>query len=132
MLWLSSKYGLYGLVGAFTIASIIDASLLFCILKWKVLTPIPREFYLAIGKILFSAIGAGAVGYAALYGVEPFLDTHTFFGILTQCVIAGTLSVACYLFLSSVFQIEEFNQFKRSFQRKILKTNIETTEIIPE
>lgn len=132
MVLLSARFGLYGLVAAFSTASIIDMSLLFLLLKKKTLAEIPREFYLTIGKIVLSAVGAGFVGRFALYAVEPFLDTHTFFGITVQGVIAGVLCVAFYLFMSSILNIEEFKQFKNSFQCKVFKTGIKTTEIIPE
>ncbi len=132
MLVLSPKYGLFGLVGAFAAASIIDATMLFIILRKKVLSPIPKDFYITLGKIIFSAAVAGLVGRTMLYAIEPLLDTHTFNGILTQGAIAGIVASVIYLLLSSFFQIEEYKGFKNSLQKKMLGTNIKTTEFISE
>lgn len=129
---LSAIFGLDGLVGAFTISSILNAIILFIFLDKKYLGTVPRSFYITILQISFSGIVAGFVGYRVLYAIEPYLDTHTFLGIMTQGVVAGGLGLACYLFISWMFQIEEFNKFRDTFQKKVFKTKFKTTELIAE
>lgn len=129
---MSPTFGIYGLVWSFTVANILNAFLMFALLQKDALAPISSGFKMAIYKISFSAIIAGAVGYITLYAIEPLLDTHKFTGILTQGAIAGICALLMYFLLCSFFEIEEFKQLKKSFEKRVLKTNINTTEIIPE
>ncbi|MDD3006802.1 MAG: murein biosynthesis integral membrane protein MurJ [Candidatus Pacebacteria bacterium] len=131
-LWLSPKFGLNGLVGAFTLSSILNAAILFILLNKKYLSTVPSNFYIAIGQISFSAIIAGLIGYKTLYAVEPYLDTHTFLGIGIQGALSGTAMLVVYCAWGWIFQIEEFIKFKNAFRKKIFKTKLKTTELIAE
>ena len=79
-----------------------------------------------------ASIIAGYLCYETLYLVEPFLNTNTGFGILTQGFLAGSVGLLAYCVLSWKLEIEEFMIFKNSIQRRLFKTKIETTEIISE
>ncbi|MFA6897398.1 MAG: murein biosynthesis integral membrane protein MurJ [Patescibacteria group bacterium] len=131
-LGLSPRYGLNGLIGAFTISSILNALVLFILLDKKYLSAVPKSFYIAVAQISFSGIFAGLVGYKMLYAVEPFLDTHTFFGIAVQGMLSGTAMLAVYFAWGWIFKIDEFIKFKNSFRKKVFKTKIKTTELIAE
>jgi putative peptidoglycan lipid II flippase len=126
------RYGLYGLVGSFTVASILNALLLFFLLRKEGLAPIPREFYATLYKISASALAAAAAGRFMLYGIEPLLDTHTFTGILTQGALGGIVAGFLYLYFCAKLGISEFVQFKEAFQKKLQRTEVKTTEIMPE
>jgi putative peptidoglycan lipid II flippase len=129
---LAPAFGISGLVWAFSISNILNAAALFFLLKRDGLSPIPKNFYANILSTILATTIAGTVGYVSLYAIEPLLDTHTFTGILTQGALAGSMSLGAYFLMSSYLQIEEFRQLGAAFQSRILKTNIRTTEIIPE
>jgi len=131
-LGLSRNFGIYGLVGAFSISSTINALILFILLKKKLGVNIEKKDKQVIAKIAFSSFLSGSIAYLMLYAIEPFISTNTFIGIFMQGAIAGTIGIACYLLISWTLQIEEFNKFKNSFQKKVFKTKIKTTEIIVE
>lgn len=129
---LSQSFGLYGLVGAFSISSTINAMVLFILLKRKMGHQDYKDFYITTAKISFAAVLSGMIAYKILYVIEPFLDTHTFIGIFSQGLFAGVFGVGFFLIFSWITRIEEFDKFRSSFQRKLLKTKIKTSEIIPE
>ncbi len=129
---LSKQYGLAGLVGAFSISSILNAALLYYLINKKTDFICHRKIYKPLLKMLSSAIISGYISYQALYFVEPFLNTGTGIGILLQGFIAGSLGLAAYCLLSWELKIEEFIIFRNSIKRRLFKTKIETAEIISE
>jgi putative peptidoglycan lipid II flippase len=131
-LYLAPRYGLDGLVGAYSISSTINAFLLFLLLDWKYLGKVPRSFYISIAQISFSGVFAGYIGYKMLYAVEPYLDTHTFFGIGAQGFLSGSAMLAVYFAWGWIFKIEEFIKVRNAYQRKALRTKIKATELIAE
>lgn len=129
---LAPLFGLNGLIAAFTTTAILNAVLLFILLDKKYLSRIPKHFYIAVAQISFSAIFAGLIGYKTLYAVEPYLDTHTFFGIAIQGALSGGAMLVVYFAWGSIFQIEEFIKFKNTLRKKVFKTRIKATELIAE
>ncbi len=131
-LLLAPGFGLNGLIAAFTLSSILNALLLFVLLKRRYLAPVPRGFYVTLLETSFSAVVAGLVGYGALYAVEPYLDTHTFLGIFIQGALSGSAMLLVYFAWGWLFKIEEFLKFQDLFSRKVLKARLRTTELIAE
>ncbi len=131
-LYLSPRFGLDGLVGAYTLSSILSAFLLFVLLDYKYLGKVPRGFYVAAAQISFSGVFAGFVGYQMLYAVEPYLDTHTFFGIAIQGLFSGSAMLLVYFAWGWIFRIEEFIKFRSAFRKRALRTKIKATELIAE
>lgn len=129
---LSKQYGIAGLVAAFSISSIINALLLYYLINKKTNFICHGKIYKPLLKISAASIIAGYFCYKTLYLVEPFLNTNTGFGILTQGFLAGSVGLTAYCILSWKLEIEEFMIFKNSIQRRLFKTKIETTEIIVE
>jgi putative peptidoglycan lipid II flippase len=129
---LSQDFGIYGLVGAFSISSIINALTLFILLKRKMGHQNYKDFYVTTAKISIASVLSGMIAYKVLYAIEPFLDTHTFIGIFSQGMLAGLVGLGFFLLFSWIIKIEEFNKFRSAFQRKLFKTKIKTSEIIPE
>lgn len=130
--YLAPRFGLDGLVGAYTLSSILSACLLFVLLDRKYLDKVPRGFYVAAAQISFSGIFAGFVGYQMLYAVEPFLDTHTFLGIAVQGMLSGSAMLLVYFAWGWIFRIEEFVKFRSAFQKRALRAKIKPTELIAE
>ena len=130
--YLSAQYGIIGLVGAFSISAIINAFLLYYFINKKTGFVCHGQIHKPLLKISFAALASGFFSYKTLYFIEPFLNTSTGIGIFLQGLIAGLAGLVLYCNLSWVMKIEEFIIFKNSIQRRLLKTKIETTEIISE
>ena len=131
-IFLAPSFGLNGLIVAFTLSSIFNASVLFILLKRKYLAAVPKNFYITLAQTSFSAIIAGFIGYGTLYTVEPYLDTHTFIGIFAQGMLSGSAMLIVYFAWGWFFKIDEFIKFKDAIGSKMSKTRIRTTELISE
>jgi len=129
---LSKQYGVVGLAASFSISSVINALLLYYLINKKIGFSCHNAIFKPVVKVSFSSVAAGLFAYASLYLIEPFLNTHTFVGIFTQGLFAGTIGIAAYCLISWKFKIEEFMVFKNSIQKRFFKTKIETAEIIKE
>jgi len=129
---LSKQYGIVGLVGAFSISSIINALLLYYLINKETDFLCHKNIYKPLLKISVASIVAGCLCHKTLYLIEPFLNTDTGFGILVQGFLAGTIGLITYCVLSWKLEIKEFMIFKNSIQKRLFKTKIETAEIISE
>jgi putative peptidoglycan lipid II flippase len=105
----------------FSIASFFNAAALFFVLRWKFghLDMDTKKIILAFLKYLLAGLAAGAAGYAGLYFIEPFLDTHTFLGILMQLSFATVLAVAVFTLTSLLIKSEEMISLINSIGRKM-------------
>ncbi|MEA2098167.1 MAG: murein biosynthesis integral membrane protein MurJ [Patescibacteria group bacterium] len=130
--WFSKQYGIVGLVGAFSISSIINALLLYYLINKETDFICHNKIYKPLLKISAASIIAGYVCYKFLYLIEPFLNTDTGFGLLAQGFLAGLAGLITYCVLSWKLEVKEFMIFKNSIQKRLFKTKIETTEIISE
>jgi len=128
--YLSAQYGIIGLVGAFSISSIINALLLYYLINKKTDFICHSHIYKPILKISLASLISGYFSYKTLYFIEPFLNTETGIGIFLQGLIAGIAGLYLYCILSWLMKIEEFIIFKNSIQKKLFKTKVETSEII--
>ncbi len=73
-------------------------------------------------KYLAAGLVSGIVGYAGLYFVEPFLNTHTFFGVLLQLIFATLIAIAAFVLISLFLKSEEMINLARALRRKVFKT----------
>ena len=105
---LGKKFGVVGMAAAFSIASILNAVCLFLIIRFQliksyvdaqaqIMADFDKELYSGIFKILLASTIMGAIGYGILYLIEPFLNTHTGFGLLVQSGSAAAFAILIYL-----------------------------------
>ena len=120
--YLSAQYGIIGLVGAFSISTIINALLLYYLINKKTDFLCHARIYKPILKISLASLISGYFSYKTLYFIEPFLNTETGIGIFLQGLIAGIAGLYLYCILSWLMRIEEFIIFKNSIQKKLFKT----------
>lgn len=117
---LAQYFGVFGLAAAFSISSIINMLLLYIFLHFKVHNLNDGLIINSILKISINSILAGAVAYAFLQLVDSFVDTHTFFGIFSQGLVAGIAGLLSYLVLGIVFRLDELNSIKRVLKKMLL------------
>ncbi len=113
-------YGITGVAAAFSIASVLNAIILFFLIRMKLAKSMeePKKQNLALFddklfksllKITGASIVMGAVGYSLLYAIEPFINTHTGPGLLIQSGIAVLCACVVYLMMSSYFGLSQAN-----------------------
>lgn len=106
----------------FSLASFFNTIILSSLLR-KFFGPLGgKKIIVALLKYLAAGLVAGVVGYAGLYFVEPFLDTHTFFGIFLQLLFATLIATAAFVLVSLFLKSEEMINLAAALRRKVFKT----------
>ena len=101
--------GIYALALSFSISSVINAALLFIILKLQVGWLDDKKMLLSLMKISFSSLAMGVVVWIMLRGALalPIPEEETFIKILTQAIIAGGVGVMVYIGLTFLLRSDE-------------------------
>jgi putative peptidoglycan lipid II flippase len=106
----------------FALASFFNMVLLALLLR-KFFGPLDgKKIIIAFLKYLVAGIAAGVVGYAGLYFIEPFLDTHTFLGVFFQLLFATLIATAAYVLVALFLKSEEMINLAAALRRKVFKT----------
>jgi len=109
---LIGKYGVFGLAFAFSVASIVNVSLLLYFLKKKLGSFENGKTRDSLLKILIASIlaGLGAQIMKTFWG--EVTDLSTFIEVFVQLVTAGITGIAVFFAASYYLKIEEFHDFK--------------------
>lgn len=101
--------GIYALALSFTLSSILNAALLFIVLKSKIGWLDDKKVILSLLKISFSSLVMGIVVWIMLRGalVLPIPQEQTFVKILTQAVVAGSVGIMVYIGLAFLLRSDE-------------------------
>ncbi|MDI6778163.1 MAG: murein biosynthesis integral membrane protein MurJ [Patescibacteria group bacterium] len=120
-IFLSQKFGVLGLVWAFSISGIVNMFLLFVLLRHKLGGLDDKKIIFSATRIIFSALAAGLAAQLSKYIIEPYIDLDTFLGVFTQLLTSGGAGIAVYLFFSRLLRLEEFDAVKKLFTGKYLR-----------
>lgn len=115
------NYAIFGLAIAFSVASAVNALLLYVILQKHFHGLDERHSLNSLLKIILAALGAAVVIQWSKEVVAYFMDIDTFIGIFTQLAASGILGSAVFIYLSSVLKIEEAYQIKNSISKGMFK-----------
>jgi len=106
----------------FSFASLFNTVILFLVLRKKFGYLDGKKIAKAFLKYLLAGLSAGVIGYAALYFIEPFLNTRTFLGILIQLIFATILASVGFTLIALLLKSEEMISLIASIKRKMLKS----------
>lgn len=120
-IFLSLKFGVLGLVWAFSIASVANSVLLFLILRRKLGGLDERNIFSSVLKISFSALAAGLAAQIVKFLAEPYVNLETFAGVFSQLVAAGATGTIVFLIFSKILRLEEFEAVKKLLSGKFLR-----------
>jgi len=121
-IFLSRRFGVLGLVWAFSIASMVNMFLLFFILRAKLGRLDDRNIISTTAKISLAAIAAGAVAQLAKYFVSFSLNLDTFRGIFLQLIVASATGLAAYFAASHHLKLPELQSVKRLISTSFLRS----------
>ncbi len=116
-------FRILGLVLAFSISSIVNAGLLFLVLKIKMGKINGRRLLNLSIKIIVATTVMIIITQAVkqFIGAEPFGEEVTFLGVLTQLTVASLIGGGVYLFLMKLMKVEEASHFSRMIKKIIQK-----------
>ena len=117
-----SNIGILALPAGFSAAAIFSAFLLFLALRLKFGRLDGKRIGAAFLKYLLAGLAAGIVGYAALYFIEPYLNTFTFLGILIQLIFATFFAGVIFVLICLALKSEEMMNLINSIRGKIFKS----------
>jgi len=111
-IYLSARFGIIGLVWAFSIASVVNMFLLILILRKKFDNLDDRKIISVVWKIALSALAAGLIAQLAKYLASFWVNLDTFVGVFSQLTVASVVGIAIYLALARIFRLEELAYLK--------------------
>jgi len=120
-IFLSAKYGILGLVWAFSVSGIVNMFLLFFILRLKTGNLDDGRIISVTGKISLFSLAAGGTAQIAKFIIDPYVNLETFFGIFSQLAFCGVAGITVFYALSFIFRLEEFDAVKKIFSGKFLR-----------
>lgn len=126
----NTPFGVAGLAAAFSLASIVNAGLLFILISRKIKQLNKKEIFISSVKISLASLVAGMAAYQTLYFVAPLVDMRTFIGVFIQGAAAGMAGILVYLLLSWILESKELILLKGALRRRIFKTKIKTVEVV--
>ncbi len=120
-LLLIDEHGIIGLVWAFSIAAIVNATLLFVVLRTKVGEMKGRGFLKMIGKVLVATVIMITVTQVIknTISADPFGEDRTFLGVFTQMMVALVGGLFTYIVMGKILNIEEMHHFVAVAKRKM-------------
>ena len=105
--YLTPKLGVAGMALSFSITSIVNLLILIMELHYK-LGNIHDEYLIVNSlKIVISSTLAGAATFVSLYIVAPFVNMHTYWGVLIQASVAGLVGIGVYLGIGWILGLSE-------------------------
>ncbi len=108
-----------GLALAISIAAVVNAVILFLILNRRLHGLSVKPLMNMGAKIIISSLVMGGLGYGALHAASWVVNTHTFWGLLTQTLIAVAVAVLSYLAMTRHFNLPEVKIVMKPFQALI-------------
>jgi peptidoglycan biosynthesis protein MviN/MurJ (putative lipid II flippase) len=112
--YLAPKFGVIGIALAFVIASILNAAILFVLLRHNLLKEYLKNNSLwtfdnslsdFLARLLISSVIGGLLGYIFLYVTAPFLNTKTGIGILVQFGVAGLVGLSGFFVSALILKL---------------------------
>lgn len=96
-----------GLALAVSVAAIINAAILFIILRRRLGGLGLKPLWSMAGKILVGVLAMGAMGYGALQAMSWVVNTHTFWGLFAQAGVAAVIAGFTYLAVTKKLGVPE-------------------------
>ncbi|MBI4438074.1 murein biosynthesis integral membrane protein MurJ [Candidatus Uhrbacteria bacterium] len=120
-LLLREPFGVASLGIGFAVSALVQAGLLWMLLRSRVGTL--RES--TILTFLYKVSAASLAGALTMQTVKPavvaLISLETFWGVLLQGLIAGSLGLAAYVLIGGMLRIEEQQQFFASLRRSVFR-----------
>ena len=127
-IFLSRSFGILGLVWAFSVASIVNMTLLFLILRLRLGNLDDKKIFSVISKIAAAAIISGIGAQLAKQFVGSNLEIDSLITVFTQTAVSASCGIVIYLAISYFFRLEEFEAVKKLLTGKFARVRA----VIPE
>jgi putative peptidoglycan lipid II flippase len=120
--WFTSIFGVVGLGMAFSLASIVQAALLWVPLRQQLGTLGESRLLPTLFKTTLAGLACAIVTQSLKPVAVQIFSLETFFGVLFQGCFAGGIGLLSYLLVSYLLRSEELFACAAGIRRKVLKT----------
>jgi putative peptidoglycan lipid II flippase len=110
-----------GLPLAMSISGLFQFFFLLIFLRKKIGDIKLKEICQSFKKIIIAAILMGVFAYLSLQITANFVNMQTFWGVLTQMVLAGIIGISVYILITSLLKSPEIKTLKYSVSRQFRK-----------
>ncbi len=121
VIMLIGKYQLVGLAVAFSVASIVNMTLLLAFLRNKFDNLDDKNIIKSVLKISVASLIAGIAVQYLKHLVNNYVDLDTFIGVFTQLMVSGGVGLIIFILASYFLKLEEFYYFKKSITKRLFK-----------
>ncbi|MBI5793706.1 murein biosynthesis integral membrane protein MurJ [Candidatus Uhrbacteria bacterium] len=118
---LAPELGVIALGIGYSISALVHMSLLWFLLRQRLGSFHESDLVRFAYKIIAASLACAVVAQGAKPVVVSLISLDSFFGVLSQGLIAGGLGLVAYLVVGKIFQLEEQKQFFASLKRNILR-----------
>lgn len=120
-LWLVPKWGLLGLVAAFSISAVFQCAVLWAILRMQAGPLGGRALIKSLIKSTTAGVAMAIAVQAAKYGLANIFPLTTFINVLVQLLGASAAGGAVYVLVSLALRSEECRIILGGVRRKMLR-----------
>ncbi|PIY93539.1 MAG: murein biosynthesis integral membrane protein MurJ [Candidatus Magasanikbacteria bacterium CG_4_10_14_0_8_um_filter_32_14] len=125
--YLSTNYGILGLIFAYSITMIFQFGLLWLLLRNKLGTLQEKKIFISVLKISIAAIIMAIFIQTFKVLLSSIVDMDRFWGVLLQVSISATIGLLIYGFICHQLKLREMHLFHESFKKRWLKLrNVDT------
>jgi len=129
-LWLAGPYGASGLALAFSLASLVNATMLWVVLRSRVGSLHEAELLPTVYKVAVASVIALVVMQVTKPLALAVVTTDTFLGVFGQGLIAGGAGLIFYFVIAYALRVPELHDLVEGMRRKVLRKSA-PTEMIP-
>jgi putative peptidoglycan lipid II flippase len=126
---LKDDFGVIALAMAYSLAIIVNASLLWVTLRQRLGTLQESEITTTVLKLAAAAIASGVTMQALKPFVVEWITLDTFFAVFAQGLIAGGAGLVVYGVCAHFLRVPEQQEFLKTFTRKVLR-KAKTEEVV--
>jgi len=121
VIFLIEKMAVIGLALSFSWGNVIQALILFFVLRKKFAIRDDRNILRSLTKIITASLLAAIAIQICKDLTDIWLNIDTFLGIFTQLSVSLTCGLAIFILICYLLKLEEFFNFKKSLTKRIFK-----------
>ena len=129
-LYFSKIFGVVGLAGAYSVSMVVQAALLWILLRRKTYQLDEKNILTALLKMSIAIVGMGFTVQLLKIPLSYVVNMDRFWGILVQGFVCGSAGLLVYILLCRVMKLDEVFLFHQSLKRRWLKLWNVQTEVI--
>ncbi len=118
---LGESFSVIALAMAYSLAAIINMTLLWIILRQRLGTLAESQLLTTIYKLSAAGLAAALVMQLLKPVALSLISLDTFFGVLAQGLFAGGLGLLVYLIVCSLLRVDEQKRMLEALKRKVLR-----------